>query len=52
MRAALIYQRATHEAAERTGDGITDQVERLRAPGNTDGGDPDDGVAGALVPTG
>lgn len=52
MRAALIYQRATQEAADRIADGITDQVERLRAPRGTAGDDPDDGPAGALVPTG
>jgi hypothetical protein len=52
MRAALIYQRATQEAADRIADGITDQVERhRRAPGAPDE-DPDDGASGALVPTG
>jgi hypothetical protein len=52
MRAALIYQRATQEAADRIADGITDQVERLRAPADPEGEDPGDGQAGALVPTG
>ncbi len=52
MCAALIHQRATQEAADRIADGITDQVERLRAPRGTDGDEPDDGPAGALVPTG
>jgi len=30
MRAALIYQRATQEAADRIAEGITDQVEHRR----------------------
>lgn len=52
MRAALIYQRATQEAADRIADGLTDQVERHRRPPGTDDDDPDDGPVGALVPTG
>jgi integrase len=52
MRAALIYQRATQEAADRIADGITDQVERHRRPSDGPDGDRDDGASGALVPTG
>jgi integrase len=52
MRAALIYQRATQEAADRIADGLTDQVERHRMRPGVDDDDPDDGAAGALVPTG
>ena len=52
MRAALIYQRATQEAADRIADGLTAQVERHCRPKGTDGDDPDDGAAGAVVPTG
>jgi integrase len=52
MRAALIYQRATQEAADRIADGLTDQVERHRRHPGTDDDDPDDGAAAALVPTG
>ena len=49
MRAALIYQRATQEAADRIADGLTEQVERHRRPPGTDDDDLDGPPAGALV---
>lgn len=49
MRAALLYQRATQEAADRIADGLTDQVEQHRRPPDTVDDEPDDGPAGALV---
>lgn len=53
MRAALIYQRATQEAAERIAQGLTDMAdEHRRTHGEEKGPDDDEGPAGALVPTG
>ena len=48
MRAALIYQRATQQAAERIAQGLSDLAERHRATGD----DGDDEPPGALGPTG
>jgi integrase len=52
MRAALIYQRATQEAAERIARGLSDLADRHRAQGKDNDEDPDDGATGSLVPTG
>ena len=52
VRAALIYQRATQEAAERIARGLSDLADRHRAQGENDDENPDDGAAGSLVPTG
>ena len=53
MRAALIYQRATQEAAERIAQGLTEMAdEHRRKSSKSEDPDDDDGVAGALVPTG
>lgn len=52
MQAALIYQRATQEAADRIADGISDQVERIRDPDVTDDDGFDGGPARVVVPAG
>jgi integrase len=54
IRAALIYQRATQEAAERIAQGLTDLAdEHRRAREQKDyPDDDDDGTPGALVPAG
>jgi integrase len=52
MRAALIYQRATQEAAERIARGLSDLADRHRAQGEDNDDDLDDGATGSLVPTG
>jgi hypothetical protein len=52
MRAALIYQRATQEAAERIARGLSDLADRHRAQGKDNDDDPDEGAARSLVPTG
>lgn len=53
MRAALIYQRATQEAAERIAQGLSELAKDHRKS-EGDRGDPDeeDGAAAGLVPTG
>ena len=52
MRAALIYQRATQEAAERIVQGLSDLADQHRGAQDDDDEEPDAGPAGALVPTG
>ncbi|MGD9528896.1 site-specific integrase [Pseudonocardia sp.] len=52
MRAALIYQRATQEAAERIARGLSDLADQHRNPDGTDDDPDDDGATGALVPAG
>jgi integrase len=52
MRAALIYQRATQEAAERIAQGLSDLADAHRGTQGDEDDDPDDGATGALVPTG
>ena len=52
MRAALIYQHATREAAERIAQGLSELANEQRRVQDDEDDDPDDGAAGALVPAG
>jgi len=52
MQAALIYQRATQEAAERITRGLSDLADRHLVQREDHDEDPDDGATGSLVPTG
>lgn len=50
MRAALIYQRATQDAADRIADGLSELADRHRGTRSED--PDDDDPPGVLVPTG